>query len=222
MRDLKEHIPLEHSTFSPEEMKERSQAFFKLVNSRRTVRDFDSRPIDPEVLDNIILSASSAPSGANKQPWTFCVVTNPETKSKIRKAAEQEEYENYYGRMTDEWLNDLKEIGTDHIKEFLEEAPALIVVFKQLFEEIEEEKKKNYYVAESVGLAAGILLAAIHNAGLVAVTHTPSPMAFLARVLERPSNERAFLLIPVGHPKAGAVVPDIKRKNLEDIRVNYR
>jgi len=188
------------------------------------VREFSSEPIDTAVIDYIIATAGTAPSGANKQPWTYCVVTSPEIKRQIRESAEKEEFENYHGRMSETWMDDLKKFGTDHIKEFLEEAPALIVVFKRIYEygaDTQESKLNNYYVNESVGLSVGLLLAGIQNAGLVAVTHTPSPMKFLAQVLDRPDNERAFLLIPVGYPKVGAVVPDIKRKPLEEIRVNY-
>lgn len=193
-------IPYSKETFSEEETIGRSKWFYEWMNKRRTIRDFSDREIPFEVLENIIRTASTAPSGAHKQPWTFCIVTNPEIKKKIREAAEKEEYESYNGRMTQEWLEDLAPIGTDWKKEFLEIAPALIVVLRKPYEEIEGKKKNNYYVNESVGLACGFLLAAIHYAGLAALTHTPSPMNFLCEVLNRPLNEKPFLLIPVGYP----------------------
>ena len=154
----------------------------------------------------------SDPSGANKQPWFFAAVSNEAIKAQIRAAAEKEEYENYHGRMGDEWLNDLKKFDTNHIKPFLEIAPWLIVLFKKPYDVVEGEKKKNYYVQESVGIAAGFLISAIHQAGLVTLTHTPSPMNFLSTILQRPEEEKAFLLLPVGYPAAGATVPDISRK----------
>jgi len=199
----------------------RTQEYYEWMDQRRTVRKFSDEPVPMEVFENIILTASTAPSGAHKQPWTFCVVTDPEIKTKIRKAAENEEYENYSHRMTQEWLRDLEPLGTTHIKPFLEVAPALIVVFKRIYEEVGGEKRNNYYVNESVGLASGFLLAAIHHAGLVALTHTPSPMNFLIKVLNRPENERPFLLIPVGYPAPDAKVPDLKRKPLDGIIVTY-
>lgn len=191
------------------------------MDGRRSLRMFSDRTVAMEVLQNIIATASTAPSGAHKQPWTFCLVTDQATKKMIREAAEKEEYENYHGRMSEEWLEDLLPFDTDWHKEFLEIAPALIVVFKRPYDLVDGIKKKNYYVNESVGLACGFLLAAIHNAGLVALTHTPSPMNFLQRLLERPENERAFLLIPVGHPSEDAEVPDLQRKSLEEILVHY-
>jgi nitroreductase len=222
VKELKDYIKFEASAYPEKEMLERSKEFFELMNGRRTVRDFSDRPIPQSVLDNIVSTAGTAPSGANKQPWSFCVVTSTSVKTRIREKAEKEEYENYHGRMGDRWLDDLKHLGTDHVKEFLEIAPALIIVFKRIYEFDEKGgKHNNYYVNESVGIAVGMLLAAIQNAGLVAITHTPSPMNFLAQVLERPENERAFLLIPVGYPAVEARVPDIKRKSLDEIRINY-
>ncbi len=198
----------------------RSKNFYEWINKRRTVRDFSDRPIPEDVIENIIRSASTAPSGANKQPWTFCVVKNPEIKKQIREAAEQEEKESYDGRMTDEWLKDLEPIGTDWKKPFLEIAPYLIVVFKRSYElENNNHKHQNYYVTESCGIACGFLLAAIHDAGLVALTHTPSPMNFLSKILNRPENEKPFLLIPVGYLADECWVPDIKRKSLEQVCV---
>ena len=163
------------------------------------------------------MTASSAPSGAHKQPWTFCAVSNPAIKSEIRKAAEEEEYTNYHGRMSDDWLKDLAAFGTDWNKPFLEIAPWLIIVFKKAYDLENGEKKKNYYVNESVGLAAGFLLTAIHQAGLVTLTHTPSPMNFLQKILNRPENERPFLLIPVGYPAENAEVPDLQRKSADEV-----
>ncbi|REJ85322.1 MAG: nitroreductase family protein [Bacteroidetes bacterium] len=214
-------IPYSMPIYSSEEMKERSKSFYQWIDKRRTVRDFSDKAVDPEIIDNCILSASSAPSGANKQPWTFCVVSDPEIKKRIRVEAEKEEYENYHGRMSKEWLDDLAAIGTDWHKPFLEIAPYLIVVFKRVYEMQEGEIHNNYYVQESVGLACGFLLTALFNAGLAALTHTPSPMNFLAKILSRPSNERPFLLIPVGYPAENTHVPDLNRKGLEDIRVKY-
>ena len=203
-------------------MTSRSDAFYNWLNSRRTVRDFSSEPIPPQVIDNLILAAGTAPSGANKQPWTFCVVTDPVVKQKIREAAEAEEYENYTRRMSDEWLNDLKPFGTDHHKPFLEYAPALIVVMKQSYDINDDgERQTHYYVNESVGIAVGMLLSAIHNAGLVALTHTPSPMMFLKRLLNRPKHEQPFLLIPIGKPAEGTEVPDIHRKTIDELIVRY-
>lgn len=208
--------------YDAEEMLARSMSFYELMDQRRTVREFSDQPIAKTVIENIIKAASTAPSGAHKQPWNFCVVSNPEIKTKIREAAEKEEYENYHGRMSDDWLEDLKPFGTDHIKPFLEIAPYLIVVFKKAYDVDEAgEKQKNYYVNESVGLACGMLLAAIHQAGLVAVTHTPSPMNFLQKVLNRPANERPFLLIPVGYPAKGVQVPELTRKNLNEMSTWY-
>lgn len=207
--------------FSETEMLQRSQDFYKLLNQRRTVREFSDKPVPLELIENVVMAASTAPSGAHKQPWTFCVVSNPTIKREIRKAAEEEEYTNYHGRMNAEWLEDLVPFATDWHKPFLEIAPYLIVVFKKSYELVNGKKRKCYYVQESVGLACGMLLAAIHHAGLVALTHTPSPMNFLQKILNRPENEKPFLLIPVGYPAEGVQVPDLQRKRKDDIIVFY-
>ncbi|HVW95588.1 MAG TPA: nitroreductase family protein [Mucilaginibacter sp.] len=194
---------------------------YQMMNARRTVREFSNRPVDIKVLENLVMTASTAPSGANKQPWTFCIVTDPEIKSKIRAEAEKEEYVNYHGRMPQEWLDDLSYLGTDWHKPFLEDAPALIIVFKRLYELVDGQKKNNYYVTESVGIACGFLLQAVHHCGLAALTHTPSPMNFLTRVLGRSENEKPYLLIPVGYAAEDVTVPDIKRKAREEVIVHY-
>lgn len=215
-------IPYKRTTFPPEEMVQRTQQHYEWMDTRRTVRHFANTPVPKEVIENIIKTASTAPSGAHKQPWTFCVVGNPELKTKIRTAAETEEYTNYHGRMSEEWLDDLKIFRTDWNKPFIEIAPWLIVVFRKIYDiDASGKKQNNYYVTESVGLATGFLLQAIHHAGLVALTHTPSPMNFLQELLQRPKNEKAFLLIPVGYPAKNVEVPDLKRKELKDIAVFY-
>ncbi|MBK8749844.1 MAG: nitroreductase family protein [Saprospiraceae bacterium] len=211
-------ITYSKEAYDIEEMESRSHKFLETMDSRRSVRDFSDKEIPEIVIENILLTASTAPSGAHKQPWTFCVVKDPEIKKQIRIAAEKEERESYDHRMTEEWLKDLEPIGTDWNKPFLEIAPYLIVVFKRSYE-IEENnhKHQNYYVTESCGIACGFLLAAIHHAGLVALTHTPSPMNFLSKILNRPINEKPFLLIPVGYPVEECWVPDIKRKGISEI-----
>jgi nitroreductase len=214
-------IPYTKKRYSVEETIERSFDHLSYMASRRTVRDFSSEPIPLKVIENIIMAASTAPSGANKQPWTFCVVTDLSLKSKIREAAEKEEYESYNNRMSEEWLEDLSHLGTDWKKPFLEDAPALIVVFRRPYELVDGKKRQNYYVLESVGIACGFLLEAIHYSGLVALTHTPSPMNFLTSLLQRAENEKPFLLIPIGFPKEETMVPDIKRKSKNEVIVNY-
>ena len=214
-------IPFEAQQFSEAEMKERAANFYRYMDKRRSLRHFSDQTVPKSVIEDLIKTASTAPSGAHMQPWTFCAISSAEIKLKIREAAEKEEYENYHGRMSDRWLKDLEPFGTDHIKPFLETAPWIIVVMKRSYEFVDGEKKNNYYSTESVGLATGFLLAAIHNAGLVALTHTPSPMNFLARVLGRPENEKPFLLIPVGYPAKDAEVPKLDRKPLEEIAVFY-
>ena len=211
-------ITYSKETYDIEEMESRSHKFLETMDSRRSVRDFSDKEIPESVIENILLTASTAPSGAHKQPWTFCVVKDPEIRKQIRIAAEKEERESYDHRMTEEWLKDLEPIGTDWNKPFLEIAPYLIVVFKRSYE-IEENnhKHQNYYVTESCGIACGFLHAAIHHAGLVALTHTPSPMNFLSKILNRPINEKPFLLIPVGYPVEECWVPDIKRKGISEI-----
>ena len=169
------------------------------------------------MIENIIKTAGSAPSGAHKQPWTFCVISDKKLKSEIRELAEKEEYENYHGRMSESWKEDLKAMGTTHIKEFLEVAPYIIVVFKKVYDLDKDEIKNNYYVNESVGIAVGFLITAIHQAGLVTLTHTPSPMKFLQKALGRPRNEKAYLLLPVGYPSKDCKVPDLERKSLKEI-----
>ncbi|CAA6798515.1 MAG: Nitroreductase family protein [uncultured Aureispira sp.] len=206
---------------SDAQLLENSKVFYEEMDTRRTVRHFSTQPVPKAVIENIIQTASTAPSGAHKQPWTFAVISSPEMKRKIRIAAEKEEQENYQGRMSDEWIRDLEPLGTDENKPFLEDAPYLIAVFKKAYNIHPEGKQKNYYVNESVGLAAGFLIAAIHQAGLCSLTHTPSPMNFLEKILERPKNERAVLLLPVGYPSEEAVVPDIQRRPLEDVSVWY-
>ena len=209
---------LDFKEFSKEEMLARSTSFLNDIVSRRTVREFSDRPVPIEVIENCIKSAASAPSGANKQPWQFVIVHDPEVKSKIREAAEVEEKEFYGHRATKEWLEDLNQFGTDWHKPFLEIAPYLIVVFRQIYDvEDDGSHRKNYYVSESVGIASGFLLAALHNAGLATLTHTPSPMNFLGEILERPANEKAYLLIPVGYPDDDAKVPEITKKPFDEI-----
>jgi len=210
-------VPLRFTTYPPEEQLRRAREFFGLCNRRRTVREFLDRPVSRELIEALIKTAGTAPSGANKQPWKFVVVDDPELKRSIRVAAEAEEKESYEHRMPQSWLDDLAELGTDWHKEFLETAPYLIVVFREKYRLEGSVQKKNYYVDESVGIACGFLLAAIHNAGLASLTHTPNPMSFLCEILKRPANESPYLLIPVGYPKEGTTVPDIKRKPLRDI-----
>lgn len=216
-----EHIRYSRPEQSEQELIKNAQEFYEKMASRRTVREFETRSIPIEVLENIILTAGTAPSGAHKQPWTFCLISDPEIKRAIRQAAEAEEKISYSKRMPEDWKNDLKPLGTDWEKPFLEEAPYLIVVFKQSYGIVSGEKVQHYYVSESVGIACGFLIAAIHQAGLVTVTHTPSPMNFLGKLLNRPDNEKPFLLLPVGYPKSETYVPDIERKGLEKIVVNY-
>jgi nitroreductase len=198
----------------------RSRAFLESMRRRRTVREFSTEPVPLEVVDNAIATAGTAPSGAHQQPWTFVVVTDPDTKRRIRDAAEAEERRNYAGRMSEEWLRALEPIGTDEHKPHLTEAPVVIVVFEQAYGlAADGTKVKHYYVRESVGIAVGLLLAALHDARLATLTHTPSPMGFLRELLGRPENERAYVVVPVGYPAAGATVPDIERKALAEILV---
>ena len=218
MNKEKNFIPYNRTESSSEELVRNSEKYYKEINKRRSVRDFSDKKIPKEVIENIIKTAGSAPSGAHKQPWTFCVISDKKLKSKIRELAEKEEYENYHGRMSESWKEDLKAMGTTHIKEFLEIAPYLIVVFKKVYDLDEEGGKlQNYYVNESVGIACGFLITAIHQAGLVTLTHTPSPMKFLQTALGRPKNEKAFLLLPVGYPATDCKVPNIEKKSLEEI-----
>ena len=212
-------IPLpNHTKFSPAKMQKRATDFYEDIKRRRTVRDFSDRPVPKEIIEKCLLSAGTAPNGANKQPWHFVVVTDREIKKKIREAAEKEEEAFYSGRAPDEWLEALAPLGTDASKPFLETAPYLIVIFAQSHElTTDNMKSKNYYVQESVGIATGILITAIHHAGLASLTHTPSPMGFLGKILKRPANERAYLILVVGYPEENAKVPDISKKSLEEI-----
>ena len=200
-------------TLDDDEIRERAARFRDDVSRRRSVRQFSDRPVPGDVIDACLRAAVSAPSGANRQPWHFVVVTDPKTRRRIRLEAEAEEHAFYHGRAPDDWLEALTPLGTDEHKPFLEGAPCLIVVFAQLHGETSDGSKiKHYYVQESVGIATGMLITAVHQAGLASLTHTPSPMRFLNEILDRPSNERPFLILVVGHPAADALVPDISRK----------
>ena len=216
-------VPLAFERLSLEESRARVTALRDLLRRRRSVRDIAPDPVPADLIDAAIEAAGSAPSGANRQPWRFVVVRDPATKVLIREAAEKEEREFYARRATPEWLADLAPLGTDWRKPFLETAPLLIVVFAidwvpETGPGGRERRHKNYYVQESVGIAVGLLLAALHAAGLVTLTHTPSPMGFLGKLLGRPRNERAYVLLPVGYPAPDASVPDIRKKSLEEIR----
>ena len=209
-------IKLNFNRISQDNMARASSNFLSLMRFRRSVRQFSDQDIPIEVMKNIVSAAAAAPSGANKEPWYFSIVSNPIVKHEIRIGAENEEKAFYTQKAPASWLEDLNKFGTDWHKEFLEVAPYLIIVFKQIYDLQNGEKYKNYYVNESVGIACGILLTAIHRAGLVALTHTPSPMGFLEKICKRPPNERAFLLIPVGYPAVNAKVPDLKKKQFSD------
>lgn len=208
---------LKHKVVSEKDVISSSQHFLNEMRNRRSVRHFSDRPIPLEAIKNIVMTASSAPSGANKQPWKFIIVQNAEIKRKIRIAAEKEEKEFYTKRASEAWFKDLEVFETDEHKEFLETAPYLIVVFKILYENEIGLKRKHYYVNESVGIACGMLITAIHKAGLVTLTHTPSPMGFLQEILSRPKNEKPFLLLPVGYPAEEAKVPIISKKKFEEV-----
>jgi nitroreductase len=211
-----------HESLTEDEMIRRAEEFYQWIDKRRSIREFSDKEIPRSVIENIILAASTAPSGAHKQPWTFCAISNTELKNKIRTAAEAEEKETYEHRMGDRWKNDLAPMAVDMYKPFLEKAPWLIVACKRAFEfKADGSKHNNYYVNESVGIACGMLITAIHNAGLVTLTHTPSPMKFLTKLLNRPENERAFLLLPVGYPQEPVYVPDLKRKSLDQVSEFY-
>lgn len=217
-----QHIPYQPLKFEENEMIERSAFFYDFMNKRRSVRFFSRRDIPLEVINNLLKTASTAPSGANKQPWTFCVIKNDELKAKIRELAENEERINYNGRMSDRWLEDLAPLGTDAVKEFLTDAPWIIVVMKKTYDQNQAgEKSNNYYVNESVGIACGMLISAIHFAGLVTLTHTPSPMNFISKALNRPENEKPYLILPIGYALESCTVPDIKRKTLGDVAIYY-
>lgn len=212
-------IPLEGYVHrSPEDMLEAAERFGALMRRRRSVRHFSERAVPREVIEACIRAAGTAPSGANRQPWRFVAVGDPEVKRRIREAAEDEERAFYSGRAPREWLEALAPLGTDEHKPFLERAPWLVVVFAESYgQKADGDRAKNYYVSESVGIATGILITALHTAGLATLTHTPSPMKFLNEILGRPENERPFLVLVVGHPEEGATVPDIGRKSLAEI-----
>ncbi|MEM8961355.1 MAG: nitroreductase family protein [Acidobacteriota bacterium] len=215
------HIPYSFERVPLDISQRRADAFYQQMNRRRSVRGFAPDPVPRELIERAIQTASTAPSGAHRQPWTFVAVSDPAIKHEIRVAAEKEEYESYEGgRMPEEWLEALRPIGTDWQKPFLEVVPWIVVVFEELYGfDDEGNKRKNYYVPQSVGLACGLFIASLHNMGLATLTHTPSPMKFLSKILGRPKNEKPFILFPVGYPAAGVTVPDLRRKDLDEITV---
>ena len=213
-------VPLSYDKPCQDEVAKRARSFFEQMHRRRSVRAFSDEPVSDGIIRDLVRAASTAPSGAHQQPWTFVAVSTPNVKRQIRVAAEHEERKNYGGRMSDDWLRAVEPLGTNADKSFLERAPWLVVLFRQDYGHDDTgERLRHYYVAESVGIAAGLFLTAVHQAGLVALTHTPSPMRFLKRILERPDNETASLLIPVGYPAPGVRVPDLKRKLIEEVLV---
>ena len=213
-------VPLKFSEMPQEEMVARSVAFQDLMSRRRSVRVMSRRPVPKECIERAIRTAASAPSGANQQPWRFVIVDDPDLKRELRKAAEFEERQNYDHRFPERWVNALSPLGTDWGKPFLEDAPVLIVVFKEAYGlSLEGEKVTHYYVNESVGIACGLFIAAVHSMGLATLPHTPSPMRFLTEILGRPANERPYVMFPVGFPADDARVPDLRRKPLEEVAV---
>jgi iodotyrosine deiodinase len=213
-------VALEFERLSEAEQLSRSRAFLESMRRRRSVRHFSSEPVPYELVETAIATAATAPSGAHQQPWTFVVLSDPERKRQIRRAAEEEERRSYESRMPDDWLEALRPLGTDWRKAHIEDAPFVIVVFEQAYGVAADGSKvKHYYVRESVGIAVGFLLASLHEAGLATLTHTPSPMAFLRDILDRPVNERPYVLIPVGYPADGCTVPDLERKPLNEVLV---
>ncbi|UCH62168.1 MAG: nitroreductase family protein [Fidelibacterota bacterium] len=213
-------VPLRYTPVEPQECLARARRAYEQLEQRRSVRHFSDRPVPREVIEYLIRTATTAPSGAHKQPWTFVAVSDPALKTEIRQAAEAEERKNYEQRLTPEWLDALQPLGVDWHKPFLEIAPWLVVVFKQTVELLGSgERRKNYYVSESVGIAVGLFLAAMHQAGLVALTYTPSPMKFLSEILKRPPNDKPVMIIPVGYPAGDCRVPDLQRKRLEEVAV---
>jgi len=218
--DVHPTVPYAVEPLTEAESLARAEAFFETMDARRSVREFSDRPVPRAVVERAIATASTAPSGAHMQPWTFVAVSDPGTKRRIREAAEAEERESYGGRMSDEWLEALAPLGTDWRKPFLETAPWLVVLFAQRWgRRPDGSKRKHYYVQESCGIAAGLFIAALHQAGLATLTHTPSPMRFLSEILERPAQEAPFVLFPVGYPAEGASVPDLQRKPLDAVAV---
>ena len=216
--DSNKTILLSAVRYPQQEMLERARSFRELASRRRSVRDFSGEPVPREVIEQCLLAAGSAPSGANRQPWHFCVVANSAIKKQIREGAEQEEREFYQRRAPEDWLEALAPLGTDDKKPFLETAPFLIVVFAEKYGlDDKGNKLKNYYVPESVGIATGVLINALHHAGLATLTHTPSPMKFLNSILHRPQREKPTMILVVGYPAPGARVPDIRRKTLSEI-----
>ncbi|MFC1618676.1 nitroreductase family protein [Candidatus Neomarinimicrobiota bacterium] len=215
-------IPLAFTPLDPAESLSLARQYYKCMEQRRSVRHFSDRPVSKEIIECLIRTASTAPSGAHKQPWTFVAISDNNMKTQIRRGAEKEERRNYEHRMPSEWTQSLKPLGTDWRKPYLEVAPWLVAIFQQNYKLSDTGvKRKNYYVTESVGIAVGLFLAAVHQVGLVALTHTPSPMKFLSDILKRPPNERPFVLIPVGYPEEACQVPDLKRKGLDEVAIFF-
>ena len=215
-------IPLDYQEYPVEEVKQRALEYYEYMKRRRTVRDFSAHHVPLDIIHNCLRTADTAPNGANQHPWHFVVVSDPEIKHQIRKAAEKEEKDFYKSRASNEWLEVLAPLGTDEHKPFLETAPHLIAIFAKVHGLDEQGKRvKHYYVNESVGIATGLLISAIHHAGLASLTHTPSPMRFLNKILQRPEQERPFLLLVVGYPEKNATVPDIQRKSLPEISTYF-
>lgn len=212
------HPHIDYDLMPLEQMKKRSEDFYQQMKKRRTVRDYSNKPVPREIIEQCILAAGTAPNGANLQPWHFVVVENPTIKKQIKEGAEEEESAFYDGKAPQEWLDALEHLGTDADKSFLEVAPYIIVVMAESYRiSPEGDKVKNYYVSESVGIATGMLITAIHNAGLVSLTHTPSPMNFLNKILNRAANERPYLILVVGYPNENVTVPQITKKKLDQI-----
>ena len=216
------HIPFQHDRYPEDTMVDRADAFYQMMDKRRSIRFFSDEPVPRHLIERAIQTASTAPSGAHMQPWTFVAISDPEVKRKIRIAAEKEEKESYGGRMSEEWLEALAPFGTNWEKPFLETVPWIVVCFAQSYGFNEDEsRKKHYYVQESCGIACGMFISAVHNMGLATLTHTPSPMKFLNEILGRPKNEKPFILFPIGYPASDATVPDIGRKDLSAISTWY-